>query len=325
MKQRKIKKIKKLPKKNKNRKIKKTITNNKMVFGIRGNINKPELPGITYKLIKELEKKKTEYCVDKPLAQLLYEKKKFKISRSRLKSNKDLVSIADFIISIGGDGTFLSTAKLVGDKGVPIIGVNLGKLGFLAETPPTQISKFITDISRDRFKIDERTVLEACTDLLPNKKIYGLNEIVINQSGTVKTIEIQAHYNGQVVISYLSDGLIISTPTGSTGYSLSAGGPILSPNSGVIVLAPICPHTLTARPIILPDSGVIRIKVESKVPVIVTADGNSTIKLISPAYIEIKKAHYKIKLAKRLDSNYFKVLNQKLLWGVDVRKNRKTS
>lgn len=294
-----------------------------MVFGIIGNINKTELPEVAFRLIKEFEKKKIEYYVDKPLAQLISIKKKYKIGKSRLKNNKDLVNISDFLISLGGDGTFLSTAKLVGDKNVPIIGVNLGKLGFLAETPPTQISKFINDICRDKFKIEERTVLEASTDLFPNKKLYGLNEIVINQSGTVKTIEIQALYNGQAVISYLSDGLIISTPTGSTGYSLSAGGPIVSPKSGVIVLAPICPHTLTARPIILPDSGVVRIKVESKVLVIVTADGNSNVKLKNPAFIEIKKAHYKIKLAKQLESNYFKVLNQKLLWGVDVRKNKK--
>lgn len=294
-----------------------------MVFGIRGNTFKPELPDIAYKLIKELEKKKIEYCVDKALSQLLLNKHKYKINRSRQKNNRELVSASDFLISMGGDGTFLSTAKLVGDKNVPIIGVNLGKLGFLAETSPLQISQFITDITKDKYKIEERTVLEASVNSLSDKKIFGLNEIVINQSGTVKTIELQAYYNGQIVISYLADGLVVSTPTGSTGYSLSAGGPIVNPKSDVIVLAPICPHTLTARPIILPDSGVIKIRVESKVPIILTADGNSSIKLKSTSTIEIKKAHYKIKLAKQLGSNYFKVLNQKLLWGVDVRKNKK--
>ncbi len=294
-----------------------------MIFGIRGNINKTELPAITQKLIKELERKKIEYFVDKPLAKLLLTKRKYKINRNRQKSNHELINASDFIISIGGDGTFLSTAKTVGDKSVPIIGVNLGKLGFLAETPPTQMLKFIGEIIRDKYRIEERTVLEACSDIMPDKKIYGLNEIVINQSGTVKTIEIQAYYNGQMVISYLSDGLIISTPTGSTGYSLSAGGPIVSPRTNVIVLAPICPHTLTARPIILPDSGIIKIKVDSKVPIIVTADGNSAVKLKSRASIEIKKANYVVRLVKRLDSNYFRILNQKLLWGVDIRKNKK--
>jgi NAD+ kinase len=295
-----------------------------MVFGIRGNTDKTELPKVAYRLIKAFEKKKIEYCVDKTLAQIIYRKCRFKISRSRQKNNRELVNASDFLISIGGDGTFLATAKLVGDKNVPIIGVNLGKLGFLSETPPSQISRFVTELFRDKYRIDERTVLEAGSDSVKDRKIYGLNEIAISQSGTVKTIELQAYYNGQMVISYLADGLVVSTPTGSTGYSLSAGGPIVSPRSDVIVLAPICPHTLTSRPIILPDSGVIRIKVGAKVPVVVTADGNSVLKLKSTGSVEIKKAHYKIKLVKRLNSNYFKVLNQKLLWGVDVRKNKKS-
>jgi NAD+ kinase len=295
-----------------------------MVFGIRGNTNKTELPEAALRLIKDLEKKKIEYCVDKGLAHIVFKKYKYKVRPSRQKSNKEFVNASDFIISIGGDGTFLATAKLVGDKNVPIIGVNLGKLGFLSETPPSQISSFISEVVNDKFRIDERTVLEASNYPDKNKKIYGLNEIVISQSGTVKTIELHAYYNGQMVISYLADGLVISTPTGSTGYSLSAGGPIISPRTDVVVLAPICPHTLTSRPIILPDSGVIRIKVESRVPVVVTADGNSNLNLKNAGIVEIKKAHYKIKLVKRLNSNYFKVLNQKLLWGVDVRKNKKS-
>ncbi len=295
-----------------------------MVFGIRGNINKPEMAKAALRLLRDLEKRKIDYCIDKTLAAAVTTNSEIRISKSRLRNNKDLVNSSDFIISLGGDGTFLYTAKYVGDGEVPIIGVNLGKLGFLAEIAPTEISKFITDISRDKYKIEGRTVLEAVSDSVPKKKIYGLNEIVISQSGTVKTIEIKALYNDQEVISYLSDGLIVSTPTGSTGYSLSAGGPIISPLTQVVVLAPICPHTLTARPIILPDSGVIRIKVDSKVPIVVTADGNSSIRIKSPAAINIKKAHYKIKIAKPLKSNYFRVLNQKLLWGVDVRKNRKT-
>ena len=295
-----------------------------MVFGIRGNTYKTRLSEVACRLVKDFEKKKIEYCVEKSLAREIFEKCKHKVKPGRQKNVKDLVSSSDFIISIGGDGTFLATAKYVSDKRVPIIGVNLGKLGFLAETPPSKISKFITDITNDKYKIEERMVLEAGTSILPGRKIYGLNEIVISQSGIVKTIELQAYYNGQMVISYLADGLVVSTPTGSTGYSLSAGGPIISPGADVVVLAPICPHTLTSRPIILPDSGVLKIKVESKVPVMVTADGNSNIKLKSTAFVEIKKAHYKIKLAKQLGSNYFKVLNNKLLWGVDVRKHIKT-
>ncbi|RPI15078.1 MAG: hypothetical protein EHM58_14970 [Ignavibacteriae bacterium] len=294
-----------------------------MRFGIRGNINKTELPEIAASLIKELNNKSIKYFVEKQLADLLHDKLGFKVSKSLLKKDKELPDFSDFLISIGGDGTFLSTAKLVGNKNIPIIGVNLGKLGFLAETSTSQIAGFINDILKDRFIVEERAVLQATANGDGKRTLFGLNEIVINQSGSVKTIEIQAFYNDQQIIDYLADGLIISTPTGSTGYSLSAGGPIVSPKTEVIVLAPICPHTLTARPIILPDNGILKINVGSKVPVIVTADGNSNFKLNSPASVEIRKAPYKIKLAKSVESNYFKVLNKKLLWGEDVRKIKK--
>jgi NAD+ kinase len=294
-----------------------------MRFGIRGNINKAELPEIAVSLIRELDEKGIKYFVEKKTAGIIHEKSGFKIPAELLKKDDELPDVSDFLVSIGGDGTFLSTAKLVGDKDIPIIGVNLGKLGFLAETSTSQIAGFISDILKNKYHVEERAVLQANANGNGNKSLFGLNEIVINQSGSVKTIEIQAFYNEQQIINYLADGLIISTPTGSTGYSLSAGGPIVSPKTHVIVLAPICPHTLTARPIILPDSGIVKINVVSKVPVIVTADGNSNFKLKSPASIEIKKAPSKIQLAKRLDSNYFKVLNKKLLWGEDVRKNKK--
>lgn len=295
-----------------------------MKFGIRGNINKEQLADVAFNLLKELDKKSVSYVIEKQIAGLVTANYKYKLSPEIICKDKDLADNCDFMLSIGGDGTFLSTAKLVGDKNVPIIGVNLGKLGFLAETSTEQISGFISDILNNRFNIEERTVLQASAGANGlNKVLFGLNEIVVNQSGSVNTIEIEAFYNDQPIINYLADGLIISTPTGSTGYSLSAGGPIVSPNTEVVLLAPICPHTLTARPIILPDSGVIKINVISKVPVVITADGNSNVRLSSPAVIEIKKAPYKIKIAKRLESNYFDVLNKKLLWGEDIRKNKK--
>lgn len=294
-----------------------------MIFGIIGNIYKPELPNVVCKLIKDLNKKKISYLVEKTLAGHIQKECRFNLPKSLHADNNKLLNNSDFILSIGGDGTFLSTAKLVGDKNIPIIGVNLGKLGFLAELPTGQTSGFLTDILNNKYMIEERTVLEASTKPDSSKKIYGLNEIVITQGGNVKTIEIQAYYNDQLVYGYLADGLIVSTPTGSTGYSLSAGGPIVSPGSDVIILSPMYPHTLTARTVILPDSGAVKVKVISKVPINIVADVNDTIRLKSPAVIEIKKAQYKIKLAKKPDSNYFKVLNTKLLWGEDVRNQKR--
>ncbi|MGA2668421.1 MAG: NAD(+)/NADH kinase [Ignavibacteria bacterium] len=294
-----------------------------MKFGIRGNIYNKELPGVALDLVKKLISKKVDFLLDRNLAKLIHTTYNYDNSKIQQGDNKKLLAESDIIISIGGDGTFLTTAKLVGDRDIPIIGVNIGKLGFLAETSVKQIAKFISDILENKYKIEERTVLQAACIGIKQKPIYGLNEIVVHQSNAVRTIEIQAYYNDQLVISNLADGLIISTPTGSTGYSMSAGGPVVNPLSDVIILAPMCPHTLTARPMILPDNGIINIKVESRVPIGVTADGNSKFLLKSPAVVEIKKAHYKIKLAKRLNSNYFEVLNKKLLWGEDVRKNKK--
>jgi NAD+ kinase len=272
-----------------------------------------------YRLIKDLNIKSFKYCVDKDIAKKVKQQFGYRIPAKLVLSDSQIIAKSNYIISIGGDGTFLATAKMVGSKNIPIIGVNLGKLGFLAETSTAKISKFISQIAKGRFKIDERTVISAKAS---GKTIYGMNEIVINQSGVVKTIEIQVFYNNQMVNSYHADGIIVSTPTGSTGYSLSAGGPIVYPKTSVFILSPLSPHTLTARPVILPDDGTFKVKVSSRVPINVIADGNSQIKLTSPAEIEIKKAPYKIKLIKSLNSNYFKILTTKLLWGEDKRKNK---
>ncbi|MBZ0203319.1 MAG: NAD(+)/NADH kinase [Ignavibacteria bacterium] len=290
-----------------------------MTFGIRGNTDKPELAALVLKLARSLDKKKINYLVELSIAKQIKQKFGVNIKSRLIVKEPNLIKTSNYIISIGGDGTFLATAKLVGNRNIPIIGVNLGKLGFLAETSPREIMSFINKLLKGKFMSDERTVLEACSGKSA-RKIYGVNEIVINQSDIVKTIEIRVYYNNQLVNSYHSDGLILSTPTGSTGYSLSVGGPIVYPKTDVFILSPLSPHTLTARPVILPDSGVFKVKVSSKVPINVIADGNQMLKLKTPATIEIRKAPYTIKIAKSLESNYFKVLTGKLLWGEDKRK-----
>lgn len=290
-----------------------------MIFGIRGNTTKKELVHIVERLTKGLDSAGIDYLVESTLSKQLQKELKYRIKSSNTVSEKEMVKNCDFIISIGGDGTFLATAKLVGSRNIPIIGVNLGKLGFLAETSTRDILSFVKKVVKGDYKIDERTVLQA-TPLGSGRSIYGMNEMVINQSEIVKTIEIGVYFNNQLVNRYHADGMIIATPTGSTGYSLSAGGPIVFPKTEVFILSPLSPHTLTARPVILPDNGVFKVKINSKVPVNIVGDGNSIVKLKSPAVVEIKKAPYKIKIAKSLDSNYFKVLTGKLLWGEDKRK-----
>ncbi len=291
-----------------------------MTFGIRGNIAKAELAGLVLKLVRRLESKKINFLVESSIAKQIKQRYGVNLKNRLVVRDSALSKTSDYIVSIGGDGTFLATAKLVANRNIPIIGVNLGKLGFLAETSPREIMSFINGLLKGEYMIDERTVLEA-NSAKSGRKIYGINEIVINQSDIVKTIEIRVYYNNQLVNSYHSDGLIISTPTGSTGYSLSAGGPIVYPKTEVFILSPLSPHTLTARPVILPDNGVFKVKVSSKVPINIIADGNQMLKLRTPATIEIRKAPYTIKIAKSLESNYFKVLTGKLLWGEDKRKS----
>lgn len=290
-----------------------------MTFGIRGNVNKTELAPVVHRLAKGLNSAGISYYVEKELAQQVKKRFSFSIPPSKIIADSKLAANCDFMISIGGDGTFLATAKLVGSRGIPIIGVNLGKLGFLAETSTREILGFVKKVVAGKYKIDERTVLQASANG-GSKAIYGMNEVVINQNEIVKTIEIRVYFNNQLVNSYHADGLIISTPTGSTGYSLSAGGPIVFPKTAVFILSPLSPHTLTARPVILPDSGVFKVKLNSKVPINIVTDGNSIVKLKTPVSIEIKKAPYTIKIAKSLSSSYFKVLTSKLLWGEDKRK-----
>lgn len=297
-----------------------------MKFGILGNKYNTKVPAAIRDFIKFLSKEDIAFFIESDIA--LQIKKKFalqsanKLKQQNVKKINELIHSSDYIVSFGGDGTFLAAAKSVSASEKPIIGVNLGKLGFLAEINAGNINSFILDVLKKKYKTVERTVLEASFKN-SKKKLYGLNEIVISKSVTGKTIEIEVQYNKQPVIRYLSDGLIVSTPTGSTGYSLSAGGPIMSPSCDTIVLSPICPHSLTARPIVLPDSGKLKIRVSSRASAVVTSDGNDTIKLSSNDFIQIKKANYKVKLLTSLDSNYFTILNQKLLLGQDVRQMTK--
>lgn len=292
-----------------------------MTFGIRGNINKPGLAKVVYELTRELDRKRISYLVDSHICSLIKKEHKHTVASKNSAADKKLLSQSDFIVSIGGDGTFLATARLVGEKGTPIIGVNMGKLGFLAETSVKQTAKFIADITSGKFSVEERMVIQ-CRSKDSAKTIYAMNEIVINQKGIVKTIEIQVFFNNQLVSSYHADGIIVSTPGGSTGYALSTGGPIVYPKSPVFILTAIAPHTLTSRPVVLPDSGVFKIRIKSRVPITAVADGDASLSLKVPAEIEIKKAPYTVKIAKSLSSNYFKVLTTKLLWGIDRRKDK---
>lgn len=285
-----------------------------MVFGILGNPGKENIEVVLNDIITFFKTNKIDFAVEKKLYSLL--------RNSTFKKHTDtiagLLKKSDMIISLGGDGTFLNTAHITGDSGIPILGVNLGSLGFLAEVGPEEFNNFILDILSGKYKVRDLCLIGAKSS--KKKTLYGLNEVVIDKCNSIRMIETEVYYNDEKVVRFVADGVIISTPTGSTGYSLSAGGVILTPSSKVFIITPICPHTLNLRPIIVPDDGKILIKTRSEEKIRQTFDGFNTFYFDSPADFHLFKAEHTIKVVKKLKRTYFQTLNKKLLWGADKRK-----
>lgn len=284
-----------------------------MRFGITGNINKEQVCIILEQVAKLFEKRDIEFYIDdsfKPRVDKSLSKKCAKFP--------DILKKSDFIISLGGDGTFLYTARKIGNKEIPILGINAGNLGFMAEFSVKDLSELLKDILNKNFRLSERVVLK--TKLQNGKYFYSLNDIVIDRANSIRMIELEVDYNSNKVVKFVADGIIISTPTGSTGYSLSAAGPVVTPDSNVFITTPICPHTLTVRPMIFPDTGEINIRVNKNVDVRVTSDGQEFKNFKASSEFKISKADYTVKIVKRKRSTYFNTLNKKLFWGKDVRK-----
>jgi NAD+ kinase len=285
-----------------------------MFFGILGNFKKEHIKEVLTELILFFKSKHIEFAVEKnlhPIARKL-------LTPKYVLSQKELINKSDIIISLGGDGTFLNTANIIGEREIPILGVNLGNLGFLAEVGPSEIKQFINDILADKYKIQELCLIGAKT--AKKKTMFALNEVVIDKCNSIRMIETEVYYNNEKVVRFVADGIMVSTPTGSTGYSLSAGGAIISPSSKVFIITPICPHTLNLRPIIVPDDGEIFIKTRSEGKIRQTFDGFNSNIFNSPANFQLFKANHTIKIIQKINKTYFQTKNKKLLWGVDKRK-----
>lgn len=228
----------------------------------------------------------------------------------------------DLLISIGGDGTILRAITYVRDLGIPIVGINTGRLGFLATIQTNQIESAMTSIFEKRFKISERTLLSIETNPV-NKDIihtnFALNEIAVSRKNTTSMITVATHLNNEYLTSYWADGLIVSTPTGSTGYSLSCAGPVISPDANNFVLTPIAPHNLSARPLIIPDDTEIQLKVDGREDDYLISLDSRIATLPKSTIISIKKATFKIKMVELLSESFIDTLRKKLLWGEDKR------
>ncbi|WP_298237538.1 NAD kinase [uncultured Algibacter sp.] len=228
----------------------------------------------------------------------------------------------DLLVSVGGDGTILRAITFVKDMGIPIIGINTGRLGFLATIQVDSIEKAIQDIIDGNYKISERSLLEIETSP-ENDEIkslnFALNEIAVSRKNTTSMITVETHLDGEYLTSYWSDGLIVSTATGSTGYSLSCGGPVITPDTNSFVLTPIAPHNLSARPLVIPDSTEIHLKVDGREENHLVSLDSRIATLDNGTLIKIKKATFKIKMIDLLNESFLSTLRKKLLWGEDKR------
>lgn len=227
---------------------------------------------------------------------------------------------ATLAISIGGDGTFLRTAQWVGNKGIPILGINTGHLGYLADAQIAEGTDILDDIINNRYKIEERSLIETCCGSSDfDKWQYALNEVAILKQDTASMISVKTEINGTELATYLGDGLIIATPTGSTGYNLSVGGPIIEPCAPIWAISPIAAHSLTMRPLVVSNDSILSITTTSRASnYLLSIDGRSTT-LPAGTTITLKKAPFTIKVAQRLNHHFTDTLRSKLFWGIDNR------
>jgi NAD+ kinase len=226
----------------------------------------------------------------------------------------------DFVVSVGGDGTFLKAASRVGAKNTPIVGVNTGRLGFLSSILPSEIESAFDEIFRGDYQIEEHAVVQLSADGEPIEGIpFALNDIAVLKRDDASMISIRTCVNDEYLVTYQADGLIISTPTGSTAYSLSNGGPIMVPDARNLCITPVAPHSLNIRPIVINDDNIIQLEVESRSHnFLVAIDGRSE-KLVEGTRLKIQKAPFNIKIVKRHNQRYFSTLREKMMWGADQR------
>lgn len=290
-----------------------------MRIGVYGNNSKESVAQSVHRLLSIGKNYPLQFFLHEELKEHLLAQFPQHAAEYRFRSSADLVGTSDIIITFGGDGTILSAARMVGRSQVPILGVNLGKLGFMAEVSLDELESIIGDIVGGKFVTEERMLLKTTIEK-SNEEFFALNDIVIDNGSSSRLIDVSVYVDDDFLVSFSGDGIILATPTGSTAYSLAAGGPIVGPSTGVIVIQPISPHSLSARTVIVPDSTHVRIVVEHHSnEARVTADGQMVRTFAPPMNIHIGKAAHTIRLIKRTDRSYYDVLREKLFWGSDIR------
>ena len=287
-------------------------------FALFGNIYQTKKSASIQKVLSCLSEHRAEVLVDREYYDFLTADQRIDVNASRIFEDADFD--ADFVISMGGDGTFLKAASRVREKMIPILGVNMGRLGFLADVSPSEIEQCMEALYEDNFAIENRALIKVETDGDPLEGYNcALNDVAILKRDTASMISIRACINDEYLTTYQADGLVVSTPTGSTAYSLSNGGPIIVPGTKVFSMTAVAPHSMNIRPIVLSDSSEITLTVESRSHnFLVAIDGRSE-KCKEGTKLTLRRAPYDVKVVKRSDHRYFNTLREKMMWGADTR------
>ena len=290
-----------------------------MRIGIHGKDFQHKSARFIEKVLECLQRYQTEIWVS---AKFLKQVKSSRILKFKLKSfdHGDSLRNLDFFFSLGGDGTLLESVTYIGKAEVPILGINTGRLGFLATISREEMENALELLFKGNFKVDTRSVMK----LISTPKLFGnlnfaLNDFTIMKKDTSSMITVRVHVDGQLLNSYWSDGIIVSTPTGSTGYSLSCGGPLVYPKSESFILTPVSPHNLGTRPIVLSDSSEIPFQIEGRSKKYLVSLDSRFETIDESVKLKIKKERFKVKLVELPGHHYFHTLRQKLNWGLDIR------
>ena len=289
-----------------------------MKFAIFGNTYQEHKSAHIANLLDILRKRYAEICISNEFYEFLKIHTQTDLGGLEVFEGNNFSS--DMVLSIGGDGTFLKAASRVGNKGIPILGINTGRLGFLAAISPQEMEETFNDIYNGNFIAESRRVLKlTCENNILKGCPYALNEIAVLKRDSSSMITIKAFVNNELLNIYQADGLIVATPTGSTGYSLSVNGPIMVPQSGTISITAVAPHSLNVRPIVIRDDWEITLEVGSRSHnFLISIDGRSE-SCHEEARLTIKRANHYIKIVKRYNHTFFNTLREKMMWGADSR------
>jgi NAD+ kinase len=283
------------------------------------NISEDVVPSLEI-MLNEIEKTGSTSIVFESLDSLLRHKSKQKFSYTIFGSPSEIKGKIDFLLSVGGDGTMLDTITLVQNSGIPVLGVNTGRLGFLTSISIEEIAHAIDCLNKGHYALDKRNMLRLETDkTLFGDVNYALNELTIHKKDSSSMINIHTYLNGEYLTTYWADGLIIATPTGSTGYSLSCGGPIVAPQSANFVITPIAPHNLNVRPIVVSDKNIISLEIEGRSQYFLASLDSRSVTIDSSIQFAVRKEDFSFNIIRLDNQNFLQTLRNKLMWGMDSR------